>query len=62
MIKKTAHLVNTVVISTTVNTAVPGRATLKESLYDKALADQIRKDLQLVPSWLSLPITAHCGK
>lgn len=35
------------------------RATLKASLYDKALADQIRRDLQLVPSWL---ITVHCGK
>lgn len=33
---------------------------IKASLYDKALADQIRGDLQLVPSWLSLLITAHC--
>lgn len=44
MIKKTAHLVNT---------AVPVACYIKASLYDKALADQIRRDLQLVPSWLS---------
>lgn len=35
---------------------------IKASLCDKALADQIRRDLQLVPSWPSLLITSHCGK
>lgn len=35
---------------------------IKARRYDKALTDQIRGDLQLVPSWLSLLKGAHCEK